>query len=258
MNPMARDGRFAAKGSRAKKTLIEEEVVFGPTNFAITCLNADLTPRQDLAHPLDQLRLGRGEIGRAGAIRDSRRGPWSILASSAPRLRSRMVTCGPPVALRSFEPWITATRLLRRSAYLSCAFMPRRAQIEFGRDPCVAQARDEPLIVRHRIRVAVEREHDDRAGRLGRRDDRAFDRAQRRKQPRDADRKAGRRNRLRAEARDEPVIAPAAADRAEADRPAVVVLDLEGQLRLEDGAGVIFEPANDGGIDTNLLCPEAR
>src|SRR6185312_9469777 len=89
------------------------------------------------------------------------------------------------------------------------------------------------------------------AGRLGSRDDRALDRAQGREQARDADREAGRRNRLLTEAGDEAVIAPAAADRAEADRLPVLANRFEGELRFEDGAGVIFEPAHDGGIDAN-------
>ncbi len=36
-----------------------------------------LTPRQNFAHALNQLRFRRGRIGRAGAIPDNRRGPWS-------------------------------------------------------------------------------------------------------------------------------------------------------------------------------------
>ena len=53
------------------------------------------------------------------------------------------------------------------------------------------------------------------------------------------------------EARHEIVVAPAAADRAEAHRAAVLVLDLEGQLDFEDRAGVVFEAAHDGGIDSD-------
>ena len=72
---------------------------------------------------------------------------------------------------------------------------------------------------------------------------------QRRHQARDADGKAGRRHRLAAEARDQPVIAPAAADRAEADDLALLVGDFGQQFGLVDRAGVIFEAADDGGID---------
>ena len=95
-----------------------------------------------------------------------------------------------------------------------------RAEIHFGGDPRRAQGRDEALVVGHM--VAVEHGDDDRAGLCGAGDDRTVDRAQRRQQARDADRKAGRRNRLGAKARHQPVVAPAAADRAEADRLAVL------------------------------------
>ena len=50
---------------------------------------------------------------------------------------------------------------------------------------------------------------------------------QRRLQPRHADGEAGRRHRLAAEARDQSVVTPAAADRAEPHRPALLVLGLE-------------------------------
>ena len=78
---------------------------------------------------------------------------------------------------------------------------------------------------------------------------------QRREQARDADGEAGRRHRLAAEARDQTVIAPAAADRAEAHGAAVLVLHLEGQLGLVDRAGVVFEAAHDGGIDDDAASP---
>ena len=57
------------------------------------------------------------------------------------------------------------------------------------------------------------------------------------------------------EAADQPVIAPAAADRAEHDRLALLVRDLERQLGLEDGAGVVFEAADDRGIDSDAVLP---
>src|SRR5208337_5536797 len=83
--------------------------------------------------------------------------------------------------------------------------------------------------------------------------DRAVDRAERREQARHADREAGRRHGLLAEAGDEAIVAPSAADRAEPHRAARFVLDLEGQLRLEDGPGVIFEAADDGRVDANSI-----
>ena len=119
------------------------------------------------------------------------------------------------------------------------AFMPPGAEIEFRGDPCRAQLGDQALVVAIRL-VAVEREHDHRA-RLRRCDDRAVDRPQRRQQARDPSRSRSR-NRLGAKARHQSVVAPAAADRAEADRPAVLARRLEGELGLEDRAGVISRP----------------
>ena len=99
--------------------------------------------------------------------------------------------------------------------------------------------------------VAVEDGDDDRAG-LGLLSELA-ERGERRLQARHADGEAGRRHRLAAEARDEPVIAPAAADRAEAHRAAFLVLDFEGQFNFVDRAGVVFEAADDGGVDANAI-----
>src|ERR1700678_634899 len=97
--------------------------------------------------------------------------------------------------------------------------------------------------------VAVERDDDDRAGLLSRRDDRAVDRPQGGEQARDANRKAGRRDRFAAKAGDQAIVTPAAANRAETDRSARFVLHLERQLGLEDRAGVVFQAANDGRVD---------
>ncbi len=72
-------------------------------------------------------------------------------------------------------------------------------------------------------------------------------------EPRHADGEAGRRHVLAAEAADEAVIAPAPADRAEHDGLALLVRHLEGELRFEDGAGVVFEAADDGRIDLNSV-----
>ena len=57
---------------------------------------------------------------------------------------------------------------------------------------------------------------------------------------------------------DEPVVAPAAADRAEAHGPAFFVLGLEQEFDLVDGAGVVFEPADDGGIDADACSSVVR
>ena len=76
---------------------------------------------------------------------------------------------------------------------------------------------------------------------------------QRRHQARDADGEAGGRHRLAREARDQPVIAPAAADRAEDDLFALFVGDVEGQFGFVDRAGVVFEAADDGGVDLDAV-----
>ena len=77
--------------------------------------------------------------------------------------------------------------------------------------------------------------------------------AERRQKPRHADRKAGRRNRLAAKARDQPVVTPAAADRAEADRAAGLILDLESEFGLKHRAGVVLEAAHHGGVDADAV-----
>ncbi len=84
------------------------------------------------------------------------------------------------------------------------------------------------------------------------------ERGQRGLQPRHADREAGRRHVVLHEAADQPVVAPAAADRAEARRLALLVDGLEQQLRLEDGAGVVFKAAHDRRIDADAVRPVAR
>src|SRR5262249_51168221 len=76
---------------------------------------------------------------------------------------------------------------------------------------------------------------------------------ERREQARHADREAGGRHRLAAEARDEAIVAPAAADRAKAHGPAALVLRLERQLHLVDRAGVILEAAHDRRIDADAV-----
>ena len=70
---------------------------------------------------------------------------------------------------------------------------------------------------------------------------------------RDADGEAGGRDGLVAEAGDEAIVAPATADGAEDDLLALLVGDGEGEFDLEDRAGVVFEAADDGGVDANAV-----
>src|SRR5665647_621911 len=123
----------------------------------------------------------------------------------------------------------------------------RIAEIKFGADVGGAERRYHALVVGDA--VAVEYGDDDRAG--ARFAVELAERGQRRLQTRDADREAGGRHRLAAEARNKPVITPAATDRTETNGAAFVVLYLEGEFDLVDRAGVIFETADDGGVDYN-------
>src|SRR5262249_15900174 len=55
------------------------------------------------------------------------------------------------------------------------------------------------------------------------------------------------------EARDEPVIAPAAADRAEANGATFLVFDLERELNLVDRAGVVLKAADHRPVDADAV-----
>src|SRR5262245_2181859 len=124
-----------------------------------------------------------------------------------------------------------------------------RAEIDLGADVLSAQPARQHLIFADALAVA--HEHDNRP------DIRLcitlFDVRECGREPRHADRESGGGYALAAEARDQAVVAPAAADRAEPHRPALVVLDLEGEVHFVDRAGVIFEPANDGRVDLHSI-----
>ena len=115
------------------------------------------------------------------------------------------------------------------------------AEIKLGADAGLAEVLRHLLVIGDA--VAVEHEHDDRALRgAGLELAEALEAEQ---ETRHADGDAGGRNLLAGEALDQPVIAPAADDRAEPDGLAALVLDGSGQLSLEHGARVIFQPAHD-------------
>ena len=78
---------------------------------------------EDLAHPRDEFARRRRRL-RALAQFEIAGAVLSLVASSAPSARSRITTCGPPGASRSFEPWMTAQSAPRLSAYLSWALRP--------------------------------------------------------------------------------------------------------------------------------------
>src|SRR5262249_29150269 len=76
---------------------------------------------------------------------------------------------------------------------------------------------------------------------------------QRRHQPRHADRNARGRHRFAAKARNEFVVAAAASDRPEAHRFSALAFDRKGQLNLVHRASVVFETANDRGLDADTI-----
>ena len=118
------------------------------------------------------------------------------------------------------------------------------AQIKLGVDVRVAQRLHHALIVGDA--VLIEHGDDHGTGRGFRLE--LAEMLERGHEPRHADGESGGRHRLAAKARDESVIASAAADRTEADRIALV-FGLKGQIGFVDRAGVIFEAADDGGVD---------
>ena len=57
---------------------------------------------------------------------------------------------------------------------------------------------------------------------------------------------------------DKAVITATTADRTKAHRATFFVLGFEGEFYFVNGTGVVFEAADDGGIDDNLISPVAR
>ena len=121
----------------------------------------------------------------------------------------------------------------------------RVAEVQLGADAGRAQRLHHLLVVGDALLL----HHRDDDGAVGSGGLVLVERGKRRLQARHADGEAGGRHLLAGEAGDEIVVAPAAADRAEADRAALLVLHLEGQLGLEHRAGVVLEPADDRRID---------
>src|ERR1700682_270601 len=118
------------------------------------------------------------------------------------------------------------------------------AEIKLGADFCGTQGRAHLLIVGAAIAIEYCDDHGAKFG-LG---VELAEHRERGLQPRHADGKSGRRHRLAANPRDEAIIAPAAADRTKTHRTAFFVFGVEKQFNLVDGAGVIFEAADDRNI----------
>lgn len=129
---------------------------------------------------------------------------------------------------------------------LVAEFLPV-ALIHFGADALGAQRLRECLVTAHALHITVH-DGDENGGKRLHLTELA-EVLQCRHQARDADGEAGGRNRLAHEARNEAIITPAATDRAEYDLFALFIGDIEGQLGLIDRAGIIFETANNRGVD---------
>jgi hypothetical protein len=143
---------------------------------------------------------------------------------------------------------------MRRSAYFICGLHARGPEIDLGRDAGVAQFAGDGEVVGHVGLVEGDDHHRparDAAGLAARR-------PQRRRQARDAEREAGGRGHLAGEPRHQVVVAPAAADRAEAHRLALVVEVVEQQLGLEHRAGVVLQAADDDGSNRRLVVATPR
>ena len=129
------------------------------------------------------------------------------------------------------------------------AEIARVAEIKLGADVGRAQLADHVLVFGEA--VLVEHGDDDRAG-LGLAVELA-EMLQRCGEPRHADGKSGGRHRLAAKARHEPIVAPARSNGAEAHQLSVIAHNREGEVNFEDRTGVIFEAADDGGVDANAI-----
>ena len=125
----------------------------------------------------------------------------------------------------------------------------RRAQEHFGPNARTAEFRRHLLVIGNAILIHNQNHH--RPGRLGSAE--IAGEFQRMSEARHADREAGCGDGLGTEARDEAIISPAAANRAEHNLLALLIGDGEGQFDLEDRAGVVFEAADDGTVNANAI-----
>src|SRR3954451_2201926 len=206
---------------------------------------AHVMARQHLAHFGDEVGLAARELRWAALA------PFLVGSDRGRRLRALDQILDLHLATRFFIRALDddAGRIAAIGIFELVAHVLGIAEIEFGANAGGSQRCDHLLIVGDA--VAVEHGDDDGAE-LGPRVELAKQ-SQRGLKPRHADRESGRRHRLAAKTRDETIIAPTTADRAEADRAALVILGLEQQFDLVDGARVIFETAHHGGIDLDAV-----
>jgi len=193
-------------------------------------------------HGLDQLVLACGELRRPALA------PGGVVLDLGRQLRAEREVLDLHLAAGALVAALDDDA--RRAAAVGIFHLRLHAgaaEIHFRPDAGLPEGGHHLLVAAERVRVLVHDEDHDRRDDLG-----VLQLAeilQRRGQPRHADGEARRRHRLAAEARDEPVIAPAARHRAEAHDLALLVRHLEQKLRLVDRAGIVFEPAHHGGVD---------
>src|SRR5262249_7097622 len=210
----------------------------------------DVVARQHVAHGIDELILGHGEL-RLGLLR-----PVIVVVLAQPRdlgaedeiFDLNFTFCSFVTAL-NHHAWTAAPVGI---FHLRSEFAV--TQIELGtnllsrRVLSVAQLHHQALIVGNG-NVGKYRHHD--RPRLGLALDLA-EMLQRRHQPRHADGETRRRHRLAAKARDQSVVAPTGSNGAETHRSAGLVFDLERQIHFEDWAGVVLKAAHHRRINTDL------
>ena len=198
-------------------------------------------PRQHFAHGLDELGFRHRELRRARLAPFLVGGDGLGFLGAFDQVLDLHLALGLLVAALDDDAGRAAlVGVFQLRAHLA------GAEIKLGIDARVAQRLHHLLVVGDA--VLIEHGDDHGAGRGFRIE--LAEMLERGHEPRHADGESGGRHRLAAEARHEAVIAPAARDRAEADGLAVVAFDFEGEIGFVDGAGVIFEAADDGGVDT--------
>src|SRR3984957_11422712 len=108
---------------------------------------ASLTPRQNLAHPLYQLRFGRGELGALSELQivGATLGRFRKLGAEVEVADRHLRAAGRVALVRALDDGDAASAPVR---IFELRVHAPRTQIEFGRDPRLAQARDEPLVSR--------------------------------------------------------------------------------------------------------------
>ena len=180
------------------------------------------------------IRLSSGMENCAGRLERHSLASLMVAAAFAPATRSLISTS--PLA-RSLLPWMTTHGAPALVGVFHLRLHTGAAEIHLGANAGLAQRLRHPLVARQL--GLIHDEHDDGAtggGALV-----LVEGGERRLQTRNANGKTCCRHLAPQETLDQTVVAPTAADRAEAHGLAVLVFDRKAQFGLEHGAGVVFE-----------------